>query len=457
MSKKGSKPPPVAEHLAVPEDGAVLKGHDQDGWKRFLVYGRKGNLEPESLANVMVLLEHAPQYRGVFVLNKFSDEIIVRECPPWENEADFKVHRLEDEDVVRCAAALEYPPWCLSATTTRVKNAIEAAARKQAIHPVRDYFDSLEWDGEKRLHTWLMDYLNAASQPQEYTGPIGVKWMVAAVRRVYDPGVKFDHMLVLEGAQNIGKSYALRTISTFGRDEEAEYFTDAIRFETINDAASIMALQGKIVVEFSELAGMSRKEIEEVKNWITVQKDVVQKKYKNEITEYPRQFVLAGTTNEDTWLRDATGNRRFLPVKCGDKKFDIPGLRAVREQLWAEAVWLHKDGMEIMIDHGSELEELAQAEQASRLIEDVWTEPVIERVRNLYTVTVNEVLLQLQIETGRRDEMSARRVSRILRLAGWKRTQKWISGRNVKIWENPLFAEQIPVTGTLGLKPTNEE
>lgn len=407
----------------------------KDAWKQLLVWRKEGVvLEPNSLANAIVLLKHSARYRGLFVRDAFSDMIFVHKCPPWEEESDFKIRKLAENDVVHCTAALEYDG--LSPNVTRTRQAIEGAAKLHEIHPVREYFSRLEWDGDKRLHMVLEDYFGARTQPGEYLGPIFTKWMVAGVKRVFEPGAKFDHMIVLEGAQNIGKSRALRTLATFGRDVEMEYFTDAIRFETIHESGSIIAMQGKLIIEFSELAGLARKEIENVKNWITIEKDEVQKKYQNEVTIYPRQFILAGTTNEDSWLRDATGNRRFLPVKCGGR-IDIDGLRLVREQLWAEAYWLYKDGYETMIDFGSELEILAATEQQTRLIEDAWTEAVIGLIRNADQITINELLQGLPVDPSRRDENSARRVGRIMRMLGWTPSTKSVNGRNVRSFKNP--------------------
>lgn len=430
------------DRFAIPEDGGVIQADEKPHWKGQLLERRNGTLEPDSVANCILILQFHPHYRGVFVQDQFSDQIIVHRCPPWEKESKFRVHRLENNDIVKCTAALEY--MGLKLPHNRVTNAIEVAAENCAIHPMRAYFDRIKWDGFPRLKTWLIDYANATQQPPEYTAAVGTKWMVAAVRRIYYPGAKFDHMLVLEGAQNIGKSRILRTLATIGpanpkEGEETEFFTDAIRFEMINEPSAIITMQGKLIIEFSELAGMSRKEIEEVKNWITIEKDEVQKKYKNQITTYPRQFILAGTTNESAWLRDPTGNRRFLPVKCGNQKFNIEGLRAVREQLWAEAVHLHKEGFATMIDHGSDLEAMAASEQASRMIEDVWAEPILSAIKDMRCVTTNEILQLITVDIARRDELSARRVSRILRAAQWEQKQDWIHGRNVKRWQNPRF------------------
>lgn len=451
------------DQFKAPEAGAALAPAEDNSWKNMLKWKHttKGEvLEPNSLVNAIMLLRYHELFRDVFVLNEFSDEIIIRRCPPWENEKSFRVHRLEHNDIVQCSASLEYEG--LNPSMEKCVNAIAVVAQKNAVHPMREYFEKLSteqiWDGVDRIDTWLFDYAGAKDngQPPEYVSPVGKKWLVAAVKRIYEPGCKFDHMLVLEGGQNIGKSTILKTLATIGpedgeKGEEIEYFTDAVKFSNINDLGSIMMLQGKLIVEFSELAGMNRKEIEDVKNWVTRQIDVVQKKYKNETTDYPRQFVLAGTTNEDTWLRDHTGNRRFLPIKTSGK-LDIEGLKAVRQQLWAEAVHYYKAGYQIWIEYGSELEEMASGEQQARLVDDVWTDPVMDKISWLRNVTVNQVLELIPVEPARRDETASRRVGRILRNAGWRPKSKRVAGISTKVFENPANREKDPCPRTADMK-----
>ncbi len=439
MSKKDT------DALLPPDDG-INKPNKDDQWKAMLVTKHTSHgevLEPCSIANTITLIQYHEPFKDIFVLNEFSDEIIIHRCPPWDDEKDFKVRRVSDNDYVQCAAALEH--MGLSPAVDKIRQSVSIVAEKNKFHPTREYFERLEWDGVERLKSWLYDYAGARDngQSEEYITPIGMKWLVAAVKRVYEPGCKFDHMLVLEGKQNVGKSTLFRTLATIGpKDgdpgEAVEYFTDSVKFSNISDPGSIMKLQGVMIVEFSELAGMNRREIEDVKNWITIQTDSVQKKYKNEVTHYPRQFVLAGSTNEDTWLRDHTGNRRFFPVKCAGR-LNIPGLRLVVEQLWAEAVWNYKEGFEVFIDYGSDLEKLATTEQTSRLIDDTWSELILDAAANLPFITVNKALELVGVEKGRRDETSSRRVGRILKTAGWssKLKRHYKGGNPTRTWFNP--------------------
>lgn len=409
---------------------------DEHHYKANLAYKRPNQLDAKSMANIIITLSHSPRWKGVFAYDQFSGQILMHRCPPYMDDDKFTVHRLTHVDIVDTTAALEYDG--LETSVAKVTDAIKSAASRNTIHPAREYLESLVWDGDARLDRMLIDYFKAREQDVDYLAAVATKWMVAGVKRIMQPGCKFDHMLVLEGAQGLMKSTGLRVLATFGRDKEIEYFTDGVRFENITHPSSIMTMQGKIIIEFAELSGMSRKEVEDIKNWITIQVDELQLKYENPVTPYPRQFILAGTTNDDAWLRDPSGNRRFLPVKCCDY-IDIEGLRRDREQLWAEAVVMYKEGFDIHFDHNSKASKVAQQEQEKRLFDDVWTDSVLAFVDKLYEVTTAEIMTVLQIDTGRRDDVATRRIGRILRTAGWTRGHGWVrgGGRARRVWRNP--------------------
>ncbi len=309
-----------------------------ESWRELLNWRKKGQIEPNSGANTFLILNHDKKWKGVFVYDLFSRQVLMHRCPPFMADSEFRVKRLEHDDIVKTSYALEYDG--LGPSVQRTHDAIKAVAKENRIHPVRDYFDALEWDGVERLDTWLRVYLGATEHDPNYLGPVGAKWLVAAVKRIYQPGAKFDHMLVLEGPQNIGKSFALRTLATLGADEEVEYFTDAIRLEQTALPETIAGLQGSLIMEFAELAALKKREFEDLKNWITIRIDQAQMKYESEITPFPRQFVLAGTTSEE-WLFDPEYAWWFWSVKCREK-IDIDRLRGIRRQLWAEAVHRYK-------------------------------------------------------------------------------------------------------------------
>ena len=423
--------------LEMPED---MTGWEPDysppprPWQDELLRSADGKqLKKESLHNIILFIGN--KYRGVFVLNEFSSEVFIARCPPWDDPQKFKVRRLAHDDVIRMTAQLECDG--LAPTPRKTEDAILTVAKVNSVHPVRRYFDTLVWDGRSRLETWLSYYLGAEFQPTEYLATVGTKWLVAAVTRIFEPGAKFDHMLVLEGAQGRGKSTALRVLATFGHDEPEEYFCDALTMGDIHEPRVIAMLQGKMIVEFSELDGMGKKDDESLKRWITLQVDELQKKYQNQVTQYPRQFVLSATTNNNTWLRDPSGNRRYWPVRVGNR-IDIDALRRDKEHLWAEAVALYKKGHQIWLSNDDPIYQVAEAEQAQRLEGDVWADAVMEFVKDKQDARIAEILEgSLNIEKARQDKSAEMRVRNILKSNGWVSDENGErGGKRCRVWKN---------------------
>lgn len=210
----------------------------------------------------------------------------------------------------------------------KLANALDLIGERRAYHPVRDYLGSLQWDGEQRLDGWLIRY--AGAPDTALNRAFGRKILCAAVRRAKTPGCKFDHILVLQGVQDLGKSSLIRALCP-----DPSWFTDQAKIgadakETIERTA------GAWLVELAELDGLGRREANAVKSFVTTVSDKARLAYGRYAVERARQFILFGTTNEASFLTDLTGNRRWWIVRVGE--CDVLQLQAVRDQLWAEAV-----------------------------------------------------------------------------------------------------------------------
>jgi hypothetical protein len=236
------------------------------------------------------------------------------------------------------------------------------AARQNAFHPVAEYLAALRWDGIPRIGRWLATYGGAADTT--YARAVGELILVAAVRRVRQPGVKFDEMLVLESPQGTNKSSALKALAV--RDD---WFTDDL---PLNAEAKrvIEALSGKWIVEAGELKGMRQGGANHLKGLLSRTHDKARMAYDRLEREVPRQCVIVGTTNDSRYLRDTTGNRRFWPVAVTG--FDLEALRRDRDQLWAEAAAREAEGAPIRLDPA--LWGDAAAEQDARRVEDPFYE-----------------------------------------------------------------------------------
>ena len=202
-------------------------------------------------------------------------------------------------------------------------------ARRHPVHPVRGYLQALVWDGTPRLDTWLSHYGGAADT--DYTRAVGALVLIAAVRRIFQPGCKFDELLILESPQGTLKSSALRALCA-----DDSWFSDDLPLNV--DAKQIIErTTGKWIIEASELSGMRDSLREHLKGMLSRQSDgPVRLAYGRFPVERKRQFIIIGTTNDFHYLMDITGNRRFWPVRV--EKFHSATLATDRDQIWAEAV-----------------------------------------------------------------------------------------------------------------------
>ncbi|MXO62522.1 virulence-associated E family protein [Qipengyuania oceanensis] len=293
-------------------------------------------------------------------------------------------------------------------------------ARNAPFHPVCDELDSLEWDGTPRLDRWLSTY--GGAEDNEYTRAVGALPLIAAVRRVRQPGCKFDEMLILESEQGTNKSSALRVLA--GRDEQ---FADDLPLNA-DGKKTIEQTAGKWIIEAGELKGMRKGEVEHLKAFLSRQDDTARLSYARLPVIVPRQFVVIGTTNSERYLRDLTGNRRFWPVRVGC--FDLEALRRDRDQIWAEAAAREAEGASIRLDPS--LYAAAGVEQEARKVEDPHVETLAaalgDRTGKLRAADVWNLL---GMPPSQRTQDQNGRVGDAMRELGWERTKLRFGGKPV--------------------------
>ncbi|MGR3179879.1 MAG: VapE domain-containing protein [Candidatus Anammoxibacter sp.] len=445
-------PPPPPIEIYEREFGGVRDMASDDDWKELLLTNKEGKLKASSLHNIILMLQFNPTFKGMFKLDAFAQQIVMSRCPPWIKHQNFKVDNIDDVVITRAASELEM--FGLSPNTSNVMKAIEAVAQDNEFHPAREYFDNLEWDGTERLKGWLTYYLGCEDENPEYLSFIGKKWLTAAVKRVYEPGCKFDHILVLEGEQGRGKSMFLEELCTFGEDHPRAYFTDGVSIKDIGDKDTIMKVQGSIICELAELDGFSKKDDDEIKRWITMKHDDCRLPYARTIKRFPRQFVLAATTNGGvdgySYLKDPTGNRRYWP--CRVKSIDVDALVQDRQQLWAEAVHWYKE--KLYIGPTPAEMRMAEIEQKKRLHSDVWTDDVLDAIQDIIyhdpynapVIKVATILEKMGIMARDRNAKSNSRVASILRQHGYvnKAQYNQKTGKTERSWikSEPEYTEE---------------
>ncbi len=290
---------------------------------------------------------------------------------------------------------------------------VQDAARLNAFHPVRDYLDGLRWDGTKRIDQWLTTY--GGAEESEYSRAVGALMLVAAVRRIRQPGCKYDEMIVLESDQGTNKSSALALLAV-----REGWFTDDLPL-SVEGKQVIEQLRGRWIIEAAELSGMRRTDIEHLKAFLSRQMDRGRMAYGRLVTEAPRQCVIFGTTNNEEYLRDTTGNRRFWPVRI--KAFDLDALARDRDLLWAEAAEREATGANIRLD--PTVWPTAAEEQAQRLTNDPFLDALQAELGEMEgKIAATSVWEILDVKAGQRSQEQNRRMSDAMRKLGWRRPNK---------------------------------
>ena len=302
----------------------------------------------------------------------------------------------------------------LSPTIGDVGKGIQAAAKHNIIHPVREYFESLRWDDVPRTHTWLIDYFHAedSTKDKAYIRAIGKRWLIAMVARIYRPGCLVDTFPILEGPQGIFKSSALRLLAI-----KDEWYTDQLTKITDRDTAYEIA--GVLIVEIAEMDAIRRVSEGATKSFISKRNDRFRPPWGKHPVNFPRQCTFAGTINPPAggYLTDPTGARRFWPFKCkGD--IDLNGLKQACDQLFAEAVCLLKANHPWRLET-PDLMKLAVDEQDARFKADLLEQPIREWLGDREALGVAEVIVAFFGPEKLSDQKLQNRVQKIITNAGY--------------------------------------
>lgn len=396
------------EERGMPKAEAQAIVVSPDSWHDLLDYRDSragGRVIAPNYRNAAIYIEHGKRYTGQIRFNEFSRRIMLDENS-WSDTDDLAVLEW-----------LQEPHRGIpSITKTAARDAAEFVAHQHAFHPVRDYLNGLAHDGTPRIDSWLIDHAGATDTP--YVRAVSGKWLISAVARVMRPGCQVDTALILESPQGTYKSTAIAVLGG--------PWASTLSNVSLHSKDAIEQLDGKWLVEMSELSGMRRSEVSAVKDFISRKNDYFRVAYGHVTDDHLRQCVFVGTTNDTSYLHDDTGGRRFWPVSVA--AFDVDALLAARDQLWAEAAARYRAGETWHLP--PELEVVAASEQEDRRVSDPWEDLIgvfLERtVRDAAykawpSVSVTEVLgdcLRLPVE--RFDRSSQMRVVGILTGHGWR-------------------------------------
>ncbi len=404
-----------------------------DDWRKGLTYTKDGAVQ-STTHNLLTILEHDPALVGLFRLDEFANRVALSRDPPWQGSS---FGEFVEADSLELAGWLGHPDrFRMSTSDELVSKCVEAVARRYKFHPVREYLDALVWDGKPRVERMLIDLY--AAEDRLYSRQASLCFMVSAVARILwvNPivprsGAKVDFMLVLEGNQGVRKTSSLMAL-----------FGDNWYVETHDSPAGkdfYQSLLGRWAVEIAEMDSFGKADVANVKGAITRRFDVYRPPYGRVPRTFRRECVFVGTTNEVEYLRDHTGGRRFLPV-LSKGETNLAEIEAQREQLWAEAVQLFRDGFEWF-----KLPDDAAEEQEARFFEDSWESRVARWLRGqslgdrayptrmplgmpVDWATTDELLVfAIGVEVAKHGRPEQMRMASIMKRLGWKHVRVRVS------------------------------
>lgn len=393
---------------------------------------------------VITALENDPLLCNVLGLNELSNNIEARLDWPWMYG---KAGPIKGSTDLMLGQYLSQTYGLPSIPRAALVEAIETIAQMRPFHPVREYLQGLQHDGKERLNKWLVHVIGespATLSPRvyEYLCQVGRFWVVGMVARAMEPGCKFDYCPVLEGPGGLGKSTMARILAS------SEFFSDA-HFDLTRGKEGQEQVQGVWLYELAELANLGKAEVNLIKAFISMMIDRYRPSYGRTVEAFPRQCVMVGTTNEDAYLRDRTGNRRWWPIPVRHRIL-LDWLMRNRDQLFAEALGVYLSG-ESYVPTPEDEERLYKPMQESRVIET----SVISEMQHLFTrtptatgigavvndltefVTLAQTTLALGVDAAKSNIMLESQVRAWFKQEGWERVKRQINGMRAWGFQKP--------------------
>lgn len=336
MCELATEQPDVAKQVSIERYERAQEEFSQEGtapegldWMGKLQVSSTTGQPLKTIDNVLIILKHDPALAGKWYHDEFANRAAVCASLPWEVNPPFPYRERGWTDADDAGLRNYIEKVYGINGKDRVFDAMAIYALQHRKHKIQEYLTGVTWDGEKRLDTLLTDYFGA--EDTRYTRAVIRKTLCAAVARAMDPGCKFDTMLILSGAQGVGKS-------TFFSILGKQWYSDSMMTFEGKDAAELV--QGYWIIEAGELTGMNKSEMNTVKQFLSKKEDVYREAYGRRTVAFPRACIIVGTTNDTEFLKDRTGNRRFWPVDLGKqeaKKNVFRDLPVELDQIWAEA------------------------------------------------------------------------------------------------------------------------
>lgn len=360
-------------------------------------------------SNVVRFLSGDSKHAGHIWFDDFYGRIIT--------DIDVSNREWRDADTLKLMLFMQNDLGMHTLRVSHVDEAVSGYAQTNRKNEPRDWLDSLVWDKTERLHQLFMSYFGTEATP--YYAAAGHNFMVGMVARVFRPGCQNDQMIVLEGPQNAGKTSALRIIGGAWYSEMSE---------SVQNKDFLLILKGRMLLEIAELDSFSKAEVNRIKQVISCPMDRYRSPYGKNVEDHSRTCIFAGTTNDNEYLRDRTGARRFIPIRCG--KINLQSLKDDRDQIFAQAVHIFKSGETW---HLYPTEETSQM-QAERTQTDEWDEILRAQLGMSIRTTILEASTILKLTADRLTMSDQKRIANCLRNLGFSKKVLRNGGVLQKTW-----------------------
>ena len=372
------------------------------------------------LLTLVELFQKDSLLRDLLRYNEFTKDVELTKKTPWGSD-----RFLTDEDT----PLMKYYFSKIYNTEPSDKNLYDAVmvmAKQQSYHPIKNYLESLVWDGKSRADFWLHRICGATDNI--YVRNVSLKILVGAIARIYQPGEKFDYMLILEGPQGIRKSTLVEILG-------GHWYLDTHLSTGERKADMVDVMRTSWIIEISDLAGFKFHDVQFLKSFLSRRVDRVRLAYGRRAEDFKRQSIFIGTHNpsgNNQYFNDDTDNRRFWPVECG-KLLDIECLINNRDQLFAEALVRFKAGEKLYLDNSDALD-ILKGMNEDRQVDTPLNELIINYIKPLKDVTNIDIIercfnLNAKNMTGRELMSKQRTIGILMKKIGWKRGTNENRGR----------------------------
>jgi len=398
-------------NMPDPEDSGEISGSMWSMWEKLGIPTTAGGQPICNIDSGLRVLEGLPALKDVIWYDEFHQRYFTR----WNTGV---LREWSDTDDIDFTRFMQRSLGLRRMSDELIGKVVKSYAHKHKRNEPHEWLESLTWDGTPRIRHFFTNFMGA--ERDLYIEEVAKNFWIGMVARIYRPGCQLDNMVVLEGAQGLRKTSAMRLVGGAWYAESKE---------SVQDKDFFMVLTGKLLIEIGELGSFTRSENTRIKQVVTCATDRYRSPYERRPKDHPRMCVFVGTTNKRTWLDDETGARRFWPVHCG--QIDLELIAEHRAQLYAEAVHRFKAG-----ESWWEVpKELALAQQEDRRQGDAWEDAIEEYLKFKYEVQVREIAWEcLRIEIAKLDKSTQMRIANSLTALNWERKTVWREKKSMKVW-----------------------